>query len=271
MEIKSDKQSLGNRINNVLINAQSNLFTVGRTAQLAYSAFSSHVENVEVNENGKVSFEYPVGQNNDGTVIPNITEISKEEYIDEFNLLASYTLPMTGITNLVMSMEVMIEDLVSEILMTFPQKFGKNKKVSFSYIFDYDSLEEARRAGIKELLSDLFYSSPKEIAEMLENVFSFSLLEIPQFLKYLELKATRDIHVHSRRIANEAYTRKAGVSARVESGEYLPVTIGYFLHAHETCLRLVEKLEDRFHSVWPSSEYDDKKLKASNKSEEATL
>ena len=267
----NESESLGNRLFRVVGVNRSLLFDTGKRVQLAYDAFNTQVQKVKSSEEGEIQINYPLGQRPDGQTIPGSMTVKKEHYIAEYQNLAAFALPNTGLMSLVMVIEMMIEDTVSEILMTFPRKLAKNRQMPINVVFDYDDISEARRMAIKELLYDLFYSSPKDVADTLEKVYSFNLLEIPEFMKYLEIKACRDIHVHNRGLANELYRKKSAALARVEVGEHLPLTVNYFLQSYEICLRLTEKLEERFHSVWPSSEYIEyQERKKANKAERAT-
>ncbi len=179
--------------------------------------------------------------------------------------LVSYSLPISGIYNLVVAIEAALEDVTRKILNKYPQKLKSNKKINASSAFQANSIDELRATTISDILNELAYKSPRELGETLSSIYSFSVLEIPQYHKYLELKATRDIHIHNRGKANDIYIRKSDTMARVESGEWLPVTIQYFLESYECCLRLLEVLAEKLDTVWPSSLYRTDKI--ANKSQ----
>jgi hypothetical protein len=109
------------------------------------------------------------------------------------------------------------------------------------------------------LLNELGYKSPAEFAESLQHLLSVNLLECPAFHRYMEVKATRDIHIHNRGVANDVYLRKAGSHARVRSGTSLPADIQYFLESYECCLQVADWLEGELHSRWHSSECEDRR------------
>lgn len=109
------------------------------------------------------------------------------------------------------------------------------------------------------LLNELSYKAPGEFAESMQTLLSVNLLECPAFHRYMEIKATRDIFVHNRGIANDIYLRKAGSHARVKVGMVLPADIQYFLESYEHCLQVADWLEEQLHSRWHSSEYEDRR------------
>ena len=106
------------------------------------------------------------------------------------------------------------------------------------------------------------------VETMLGDVLRAVVLRYPQKLggkrsiliqtvhRYMEVKATRDIFVHNRGIANEVYVRKAGTHARTKPGMVLPTDIQYFLESYEHCLQFIEWLELELHHRWHSSDYE---------------
>lgn len=126
-------------------------------------------------------------------------------------------------------------------------------------ILESTSLEEVHLRATEALLNELAYKSPAEFAESFQQLLSVNLLECPAFHRYMEVKATRDIFIHNRGIANDIYLRKAGMHARVQAGMRLPADIQYFLESYEQCLQIVDWLETELHSHWHSSEYEDQK------------
>lgn len=97
------------------------------------------------------------------------------------------------------------------------------------------------------------------------------MLENPIYHKYIELKATRDIHIHNAGYANDIYLAKAGPLSRVKSGTYLPVTVQYFLQSYEACIQLTEIFEDELHKIWPSPEYLKRKAAINEKGKEKVI
>jgi hypothetical protein len=251
----SREMSLGDRIYFSLSHWKNFLFKVGESSQLTYNAMDSHVLSIQQNPDIHISVNYPLGQRPDGSAITGTKVYEKEQLVEEYINLVGYSLPVNAIYNLVIAVEAAIEDATRVILTEFPTKLKSDKKIAASTAFEAKTIEDLRASTVSEILAELAYKSPKDLANTLQIVFSFPLLEIPQYHRYAEVKATRDIHMHNRGIANDTYRRKADTMARVQSGEWLPVTLGYFLESHEHCLKLIEVLAERFDKVWPSQMY----------------
>jgi hypothetical protein len=120
------------------------------------------------------------------------------------------------------------------------------------------TLQEIHLQATDALLNELSYKSPSEFADALQGLLSINLLECPAFHKYVEIKATRDIFIHNRGIANDIYMRKAGSHARVKTGVVLPIDLQYFLESYEICLQVTEWLEKELHAHWHSSQFENK-------------
>jgi len=124
------------------------------------------------------------------------------------------------------------------------------------------TLQEVHLKATDSLLNELSYKSPAEFAGALQSLLSVNLLECPAFHRYVELKATRDIHVHNRGLANDTYLKKSGSHARVARDVFLPVDIPYFLESYEACLQVTEWLEVELDQHWHSSEREAAKTPA---------
>ena len=153
-------------------------------------------------------------------------------------------------------MEAMLGDIVRAVTIRYPQKIGSKRTVSLQIVLESTSVEEIHLRATDALLNDLSYKSPLEFAESLEQLLSINLMECPAFHRYIEVKATRDIFIHNRGIANDIYVRKSGSHARVKSGQQLPTDSQYFLESYESCLQIAEWLEKQLHDKWHSSDYE---------------
>ncbi|MBH0194357.1 MAG: hypothetical protein HP494_01875 [Nitrospira sp.] len=155
----------------------------------------------------------------------------------------------------------MLGDLIRAIVLKYPQKLGSKRMIALQTILEASSIEEIHVRATDALLNELSYKSPGEFAASAQQLLSVNLFECPSFHKYMEIKASRDIFIHNRGIANEIYERKAGSHMRVRSGMYLPADTVYFLESYEACLQLTEWLEAKLHEHWHSSFFEDKQQK----------
>lgn len=249
-------ETFGNRINQTIQNAKGALFLQGEMAQLTYISFEKNVEWINALEEGKtIPIAYPLGFRADNTAIMSQPkEYTQQELTDWYSHLGLNKLPIDSIFQLVTIMETLMNDVLKSILIEYPNKIPSKKKIDVECVLSSNSIEQAKLIIVDGILNDIAYKSPKDYAGEFEYYTGVNLLESPIFHKYIELKATRDIHIHNGGIANDIYLAKAGVSARVKSGEYLPVTIQYFLSSYEQCLQLNEVLESELDKIWPSEE-----------------
>lgn len=256
-------ETFGNRINDIIQNSKSLLFLQGEMAQLTYLSFEQNVKWVnDLEEGTTIPISYPLGYTADNTpIMSNPRNYSKEELIERYAHLGLNKLPIDAIFQLVTIMETLMNDILRMILVEYPSKIPSKKKVDIDCILSSSSIEQAKFSIIDGILNEFAYKSPRDYAAEFENYTSVKLLENPVFHKYIELKATRDIHIHNSGIANDIYLTKSGVVARVKSGQYLPVDIQYFLYSYEQCLQLNEILEKELDKIWPSETYRERQVK----------
>jgi hypothetical protein len=256
-------ETFGNRINEIIQNNKSLLFLQGEMAQLTYLSFEQNVKWVNALEEGTtIPISYPLGYRADNTpIMSHPRNYSKEELIERYDHLGLNKLPIDAIFQLVTIMETLLNDILRMILVEYPSKIPSKKKVDIDCILSSSSIEQAKLSIIDGILNEFAYKSPRDYAAEFENYTSVKLLENPVFHKYIELKATRDIHIHNSGIANDIYLTKSGVVARVKSGQYLPVDIQYFLYSYEQCLQLNEILEKELDKIWPSETYRERQVK----------
>lgn len=168
---------------------------------------------------------------------------------------------MNGLVQLVTIIEALLGDMVRAVVMRYPHKLSAKRTITIQTVLEAASIEDIQLHATDALLNELSYKSPHEFAESLQSLLSINLLECPAFHKYMEIKASRDIFIHNRGIANDMYVRKAGSHMRVKSGMNLPADIQYFLESYESCLQLTEWLEMQLHEQWHSSAFQQKQSK----------
>ena len=265
-------ETFGNKLNNILRNTKSALFLQGEMAQLTYLSFEQNVEWInQLEEGATIPISYPLGYRADhAPIMSDPKNYSKEELTERYNFLGLNKLPIDSIFQLVTIMESLLNDILRTILIEYPNKIPSKKQVEVNCILLSSSIEEAKIFIVDNILNEIAYKSPRDYAIEFDKYTSVNLLENPVFHKYIELKATRDIHIHNAGKANEIYTTKAGVLSRVKSGEYLPVDIPYFLMSYEQCLQLNEILEVELDKIWPSENFRNR-IATTNSSEKEVV
>jgi hypothetical protein len=258
--------SIGNTLYQLTLNAKFQLFNQGEQAQLIYGAFDVVANNVQSSPEETITIQFPIGYKPDRTAMLSTRNYAKQELLGRYQFLAFQQLPANGVVQLVTIIEAMFGDVVRSIIMKFPQKLGAKRSITMQAVLEAKSIEEVHIRATDALLNELAYKSPQEFAEALNGLLSINLLECPAFHKYMELKATRDIYIHNRGVANDIYVRKAGTHARVSANQALPVDIQYFLESYESCLQLNEWLQGKLHDQWHSSELEEAKTASSQSS-----
>jgi len=123
------------------------------------------------------------------------------------------------------------------LLRSYPKKLTSTSKgidaertVDLVTILDAKDLNDLITSLIDKHLGNLFYSAPKDY---LRHVADILAIEIPDPLvaNYVEIKASRDLIIHSASRINNLYLRKAGAKARGNVGDDLPCTPTYFADA----------------------------------------
>ncbi|MBU0587398.1 MAG: hypothetical protein KJ852_02410 [Gammaproteobacteria bacterium] len=246
--------NIGNVLYRLVSSAQTALFDQGELTQLTYGAFDVVATNVTNAKESEIEISYPVGYRPDKTTILGIRKYNKEGLLGRYQLLAHQQMPINGLAQLVTITEALLSDIVRNIIIRYPQKLGAKRTIQLQAVLEAQSLEEVHLRATDSLLHDLSYKSPAEFSEALNNLLAINLMECPAFHKYIELKATRDIHVHNRGYVNETYLKKSASHARARANQFLPVDIPYFLESYEACLQLTEWLEQELNLHWYSSE-----------------
>lgn len=248
--------NLGNHLNELVSNARGRLFHQSELAQLTFGAFNIAYREVEADRNETIELAVPIGMNAENKPVTSSVKYGKQALLDQYKFLALKQLAVNGTFHLVTIIEAMTEDILRAIITKYPRKLGGDKKIPLDIVLSSASLEAIQIYALEVFLNDMGYESPANYAKAVEKLTGINLLECIPFHRYLELKATRDIHIHNRGFANSAYIKRANQHARVTVGNFLPVDGQYFLASFEHCVQLTEWWEENLHEKWPSSEYE---------------
>lgn len=251
--------NVGNQLNQIVSSARNAMFDQGELAQLTYGAFDIAARGMQAMEQEEIEVTFPVGYKPDKTAIQSTRTYRKEQLLSKYQFLAFHQLSVNALVQLVTIVETMFGDVVRAVVLRYPHKLGGKRSISVQAVLESITLEEVHIRATDSLLNELSYRSPAEFSESMQQLLSVNLLECPAFHHYMEIKATRDIFIHNRGIANDLYVRKAGSHTRVKSGTALPADIQYFLESYEYCLQIADWLEVELHGHWHSSEYEDRK------------
>ncbi|QPJ61714.1 MAG: hypothetical protein G3M70_07365 [Candidatus Nitronauta litoralis] len=245
-------KNLGDEIYSIISDTRKKILSVGIQVQLSYTSFQFMKNELEKTGQERFDLQYPIGQELNGEPTLTKSNFSKEEILFQYDMLSNTQLAIGGIYSFVAFMETMFSDLITAIVLKYPEKLPGNKKIDLSDVLKCENIKSLHIVAVQKLMHELTYKSPKDFAESIKNIIDISLLKVIEYQKYIEIKATRDILIHNQGIANEIYCSKAESLSRAKAGEILHIDNYYFLSCYETCLQLTEYLRDHFHKKWHS-------------------
>jgi hypothetical protein len=252
--------AFGDRLFDLVANQRHLLFIQGELAELTYQAFTQYSHWISESEVNTIDISFPIGYRADKTTINNTKTYEKDELVSRYEHLGLTQLPINAIYQLITTIESLLGSIIRAVLTEFPAKISSKKNFDAGFILGCESLDVLKAKIIDSILNELNYKSPREFAVEFAHLVGINLLEKPVYHRYIELKATRDIYIHNLGIANAVYLAKSETLARVRDGEYLPVTIQYFLESYESSLQLTEVLETELHKIWPSQAFVDSRI-----------
>lgn len=247
---------LGDQLYEIIITTEEALFGLGKYIQLAYESFEHTATKIKQSTEEKFTLKFPIGQHPSGKTMLGESKYDKDNLFQHYVHLAHIELPRTAIYHLVTFTETMFLDIIQAIVLSYPKNLGEDKQISISTVLDCDTIESIHLAAVNSFLNKLAYSDSKKFVEEVKRISGCNLLEIPAYHRYIEMKATRDIFIHNKGIANKTYIQKSGSHARVMAGELLPINLNYFLSAYESCIQIAEHLQDALHRKWHSPKYE---------------
>jgi hypothetical protein len=248
--------SFGNLLNGIINGARSLLFEQSELAELTYGAFDIAVIALRQSTEETITITFPVGWRPDNQVMPGTHTYNKDQLIGRYQLLAFQQAPVNSLIQIVIITEAMLADIVRGVVLKYPQKLGAKRSIPMQVVLESAAIEDVHLRATDVLLNELSYKSPSEFAEEVKQLLGINLFECPAFHRYIEVKATRDIIIHNRGVANSTYVRKAASHARVQSGMLLPVNLQYLMQSYEACLQMTEWLEREMHERWYSPEFE---------------
>lgn len=117
-------------------------------------------------------------------------------------------------------------DLLRLWLTAYPAGLGA-KTVTFQTVLDAPDKEAVTAGVVDHEIYQLLYQRPAEWFAYLNGRAKLNCPSREQVEQFAEAKATRDVLVHSRGVANRTYLSKAGRLARSADGERIDITQQY--------------------------------------------
>lgn len=264
------KNNFGNTINRIICYSKKQIFQQGELAQLSFNALLHYADELKKqDENQEIEIDVPIGYYPTRTPMLSKKKYTVRYLLDNYDYLSRTQLAVNGIYQIVTIIECLLNDLLFEVILKCPEKIDK-KQIEVKRILKANSFEELKRDIIYSVVNELSYRSPQEYAREFEKYAFINLLECPAYQRYIEVKATRDVLIHNKGIANRIYVSKSGMFARVNSGVEMPVDDIYFMESYEYSLKLTEWLEKACHERWFSEEFEEKNKEIQSVSQQNT-
>ena len=225
-------KSFGDKLFQEVVNTQILLWEELEMTNLNHLSYKKAIESIEKIKINKITITHPVKYLSDKALIKAPVNYTKEELIGKYNYLAKNKLPINGVYRLITIIETLFNSILKNILLKFPEKIPDKRKVDVKLALNSDSLMSLKIAIVDSILNEISYKSPMKYAEEFKTYASVDLIGNSIYHQYIEIKATRDIYIHSGGFANGIYLAKAGPLARVNNGESLPLTTNYFFQSY---------------------------------------
>ena len=204
------------------------------------------LKGIEANEEKISSLsEFPVPSLVKGKTVKRTPEQVKE------SIHQAYT------TEIYKALVVYVVSLVEPVLMEFVRLTllydkrrlknkpkGCEKQLEYDTIVDCNDYDEIVNIIISKYVDALSYSKPQEQLEYLTKLLSITI-DDDDWNSWIEIKATRDLIVHSSGVINRVYFEKVGTSARGQLGEKIVIDKKYYDHVVITSKSLIGRIASR--------------------------
>ncbi len=172
-----------------------------------------------------------------GTVVDQQTLLGRAQlYVTDY--LMSFTFQ-----HFVSLFEEFVFDLLRHWLVAHPGGLSK-KLVEFGAVLKSPDKATIILTVVDKELNELKYERVAEWFAYLERSTKLVRPRADEVEKLAEIKASRDILVHNKGIANATYIAKAGNLARCKDGERLPISEQYHRESWEMIKRVVGDVSD---------------------------
>jgi len=128
-------------------------------------------------------------------------------------------------------------DLLRLWLTAYPQFLGK-KTVDFKTILELPDKDAITGLVVRKELNEVLYERPTEWFAYLEDKAKLGCPTANEIDRIAEAKASRDVFVHNKGVANKIYESKAGNLARFQEGDRMNIPE----HYHRETWELIRKI-----------------------------
>jgi hypothetical protein len=134
-------------------------------------------------------------------------------------------------------------DLLRLWLLAYPQALG-SKQVDFKVVLDAPDKQAVALYVVNRELNEIMYQRPADWFAYLEGRVKLGCPAAEEVARFTEVKASRDVLVHNRGIANKIYESKAGKLARYKDGERIDIPEPYHRQTWELIRKVVTDISN---------------------------
>lgn len=139
--------------------------------------------------------------------------------------------------------EAFVADLLRLWLTEFPRSIG-GKTLRLEDALDAGDLPAVVARLVDHEIAEVTYKSPRKVFEYVERRIGVTPPPAVELDRLAEAKATRDVLVHNRGVADAGYLTKAGTLARYAAGQPIDVPKPYHRGVWELLKKLVADVSD---------------------------
>jgi hypothetical protein len=152
-------------------------------------------------------------------------------------------LPEATFQQFISIFEAFLLDFMRLWLLFHPESLGK-KQVDFKTVLDSPDKDAITRSVVERELNEIAYRSPASWFEYLDEKVKLGVPPKDEIEKFAEAKASRDVLVHNRGVANKIYESKAGDLARHKAGEQIDISGDYHKDVWQLLHKMVADISD---------------------------
>lgn len=171
------------------------------------------------------------------TNLATATEMSLTELADKARGYAQHVRTAT-FHQFLASFENFLLDFLRQWMLAYPRRLGK-RTVELDAILNATDKDAVTMLVIDKEIGEILYARPTAWFDYLGKLINLDCPATSEIEQFSEMKATRDVLIHNRGVANAAYLSKAGSRARYKVGERIEIPEQYHREGWELLRKIV--------------------------------
>jgi hypothetical protein len=152
-------------------------------------------------------------------------------------------LPEATFQQFISIFEAFFVDFMRLWLLSHPENLSK-RMVDFKTVLELPDKDAIAGFVVDKELNEIAYKSPTDWFRYVEDKLKLDLPTRNEIEKFAEAKASRDVLVHNRGIANKIYESKAGALARYKVEERIEIPGDYHKDTWQLIRKMVSDISD---------------------------